>query len=154
MKKLQNPPKTLIIIVIILGVGLLLKFVILPCVFDKKDEKVTIEKAEKSKDDRYLTIINATDQVINEIYVTIGEGTEIEKRKNPNENTVLIKISDAYDEYDTFTVALIDRYGFKYEKSVSDVKKTGRTEVKITEDDHVKQKGDWKRKIDKFFNGD
>ena len=119
--------------VIILGVGLLLKFVILPRVSDKKDEKVTIEKAEKSKDDRYLTIINATDQVINEIYVTIGEGTEIEKRKNPNENTVLIKISDAYDEYDTFTVALIDRYGFKYEKSVSDVKKTGRTEVKITE---------------------
>lgn len=42
----------------------------------------------------------------------------------------------------------------KYEKSVSDVKKAGRTEIKITEDDSVKQKGDWKRKIDKFFNGD
>ena len=143
----------LVIVAIIVGVGLLLKFGILDLP-GKKDEKVTIEKAEKSKDDRYLTIINATDQVINEIYVTIGEGTEIEKRKNPNENTVLIKISDAYDEYDTFTVALIDRYGFKYEKSVSDVKKNGRTEIKITEDDRVKQKGDWKRKIDKFFNGD
>ncbi len=141
------------IVVIILVLLAFIKFGI-PQLPGKKDEKVTIEKAEKSKDDRYLTIINATDQVINEIYVTIGEGTEIEKRKNPNENTVLIKISDVYDEYDTFTVALIDRYGFKYEKSVSDVKKTGRTEVKITEDDHVKQKGDWKRKIDKFFNGD
>lgn len=142
-------------IMAILAVIGVVHFVIRPKVFPKKnDAKITVEEAEKSKDERYLTIINATNQVINEVYVTVGEGTEIKKKENPNENTILVKISDAYDEYDTFTVTLIDRYGLKYEKSVSDVKKAGRTEVKITEDDSVKQKGDWKRKIDKFFNGD
>lgn len=142
------------VIMTILAIAGVIRFVIIPRLPGKNDEKVTIEKAEKSKEDRYLTIINGTDQVINEVHVTVGEGTEIEKKDNPNENTILVKIADAYDQYDTFTVTLIDRYGLKYEKSVSDVKKTGRTEVKITEDDGVKQKGDWKRKIDKFFNGD
>lgn len=49
---------------------------------------------------------------------------------------------------------LKDRYGFLYEKEISDVKEKGRTEVKLTEKDKVKQKGDWKRKIDQIFNGD
>ncbi len=112
--------------------------------------------AQKNTKDRYLTIINATEQTINEIHVTVGEGTEIESmtRKNPDAESLSIKIPEAYNEYTEFTVTLIDRYDLKYQKTISNVPLKGRSEVKITKDDYVKEKGDLKDKIDKFFNGD
>ena len=118
--------------------------------------RVNNDKAEKDTQGRYLTIINDTKQVINEVHITVGEGTEIEQsyQENPDENSFSIEIPKDYDEYETFTVIFIDRYGLKYQEKVTNVKERGRTEVKITEDDYVKQDGDFKRKIDKFFNGD
>ena len=114
----------------------------------KTKDKSGVENdiAEKKEDERYLTIVNKTGQVINEVHITVGEGTEINAahKVNPKE----------YTEYDVFGVILEDRYGFLYEKEISDVKKAGRTEVPITKKDKVKRKGDWKRKIDQFFNGD
>lgn len=116
--------------------------------------RITNDAAEKNTDERYLTIINETEQIINKVYVTVGEGTEIEHayQNNPDEKSFSIKIPEAYKEDKTFTVTLIDRYDLKYEKIVSDVAEKGRTEVKITTDDYVKQRGDWKRKIDRLFN--
>lgn len=95
-------------------------------------------------------------QIINEVYITVGEGTEINAahKVNPKKESFSVKIPDDYDEYSIFHVTLKDRYGFLYEKEISDVKEKGRTEVKLTEKDKVKQKGDWKRKIDQIFNGD
>lgn len=118
--------------------------------------RIPNDKAEKDEKNRYLTIINETNQVINEVHITVGEGTEIEHgyQKNPDENSFSIKIPKEYDEYEAFTVTLIDRYELKYQKEVTDIKEKGRTEVKITEDDYVEQDGDFKRKIDRFFNGD
>ena len=115
---------------------------------DKNDDAEKINK-------RALTIINETEQIINEIHVTVGEGTEIEnmQRKNPDAESLSIKIPKEYNEYTTFTVTLVDRYGLNYQKTVDNVAPKGRTEVKITEDDYVKEKGDLKDKIDKFFNG-
>ena len=97
-----------------------------------------------------------TGQIINEVYITVGEGTEINAahKVNPKKESFSVKIPDDYDEYSIFHVTLKDRYGFLYEKEISDVKEKGRTEVKLTEKDKVKQKGDWKRKIDQIFNGD
>nr|WP_317283958.1 hypothetical protein [uncultured Sellimonas sp.] len=120
------------------------------------NSRVTNDKAEKDEKNRYLTIINGTNQVINEVHITVGEGSEIEHsyQENPDENSFSVKIPKQYDEYKEFVVTLIDRYGLKYEKKVTDIKENGRTEVKITEDDYTKQKGDTKRKIDQFFNGD
>lgn len=122
----------------------------------KSKAKVTNDSAEKKKYERYLTIINKTGQVINEVHITVDEGTEIEAayQKNPNEDSFSVKIPKEYKEYSIFDIILEDRYGFQYEKKISDVKKTGRTAVSITEKDKVKQKGDWKRKLDQVFNGD
>lgn len=116
------------------------------------------DEAQKEKNGRYLTVINATDQIINEVHVYVGEGTEIESAKQKNiaedETSFSILIPKDYKEYDTFTVELVDRYENKYRKNQTDVKKKGRTEVKITKDDKMKQKGSLKRSIDQFFNGD
>ncbi len=129
------------------------------CNKDKKESKskVTNDSAEKKKNhERFLTIVNKTGQVINEVYVVVGKGTEIDAmhKKNPEKNSFSIKIPKEYNEYPDFKVILEDRYGFQYEKKVDNVQKTDRAEVEITEKDKVKQKGDWKRKIDQAFNGD
>lgn len=142
---------TLVILVVVAGFGVFNHIT-------NKDgsSRVGNDNAEKDTQGRYLTIINDTNQVINEVHITVGEGTEIEQsyQKNPDENSFSVEIPKDYDEYETFIVIFIDRYGLKYQEKVTNVKERGRTEVKITEDDYVKQDGDLKRKIDKFFNGD
>lgn len=112
------------------------------------------DKAEKKDNKRWLTIINDTDEIINEVYVLVGEGTELSHayRKNPDTKSFSIEISKEYNEYDKFTITLIDRYEMKYEKMIENVDVKGRTEVIISKEDYVKQKGDLKRKIDRFFN--
>lgn len=117
-------------------------------------EKRINEKALTDKKGRYLTIINDTEQVINDVRVTLKSGTEIESlgKKNPEERSFSFKIPIAYNEYDVFIVSLTDVFGLKYEKEVRGVSKAGRTDVVLTEDDYVKRRGDLKRRIDKFFN--
>lgn len=142
---------TVVILAVVVGFG------VFNYILNKDgSSRVNNDKAEKDTQGRYLTIINDTKQVINEVHITVGEGTEIEQsyQENPDENSFSIEIPKDYDEYETFTVIFIDRYGLKYQEKVTNVKERGRTEVKITEDDYVKQDGDFKRKIDKFFNGD
>lgn len=120
------------------------------------DSRITNDAAEKDEEGRYLTIINNTNQIINEVHITIGNGTEIEemKQKNPDEKSFSIEIPEQYSEYDTFVVTVIDRYDMKYQKEVKEVKEKGRTEVEINEENYIKEKGDFWGKIHKFFNGD
>ena len=140
----------LIVVPIVIVISVIVAFNI------KKDSRKTNDAAEKDTDGRYLTIINDTEQIINDVYVTVGNGTEIEKmrQKNPDEKSFSIEIPKDYSEYNTFTVTLIDRYDMKYEKVVNDVKAKGRTEVKINKENYVKEKGDFLNGVDKFFNGD
>ncbi len=123
---------------------------------DEGDSRVTNEEAEEDKEERYLTIINDTGEVLNEVRIFVGEGSEIESayQKNPDETSFSIKIPEEFEEYDTFTIVFIDRYEFKYEKTISGVATEGRTEVKISQDDYIKQDGDTFKKIEKWFNGD
>ena len=125
-------------------------------IINKKDSRISNDAAEKDKNGRYLTIINNTNQIINEVHIKVGNGTEIEEMKqiNPDEKSFSMKMPSQYSEYETFTIVLIDRYDMKYQKEVSEVRKKGRTEVEITEENYVKEKGDFFDKIDKFFNGD
>ncbi len=118
--------------------------------------KTTNDEAEKDAKGRYLTIINETDQIINEVHIAVGEGTEIEdmELENPDETSFSIKIPDQYSEFDAFKVVLIDRYEMAYTKNVTDVPLTGRTEVVISKDDYLETKGDFWKKVNKFFNGD
>lgn len=121
-----------------------------------KDTRKSNDDAEKDEKGRYLTIVNETDQIINEVHITVGDGTEIEdmKQTNPDESSFSIEIPKQYSEYSTFTVTLIDRYDLKYVKKVNDVADKGRTEVVITEDAYVEEKGDFWDKVNKWFNRD
>lgn len=121
-----------------------------------KDSRKSNDNAEKDEKGRYLTIINDTDQIINEVHVTVGDGTEIEdmKQTNPDETSFSIEIPKQYSEYNTFVVTLIDRHDLKYIKEVTDVPDKGRKEVKITADNYVEEAGDFWDKINKWFNGD
>lgn len=116
--------------------------------------RTTNDKAEKDEKSRYITIINDTKKTINEVHIYVGVGTEIEKayQKNPDEKSFSIEIPQEYDEYEEFKVSLVDNYERVYEKTVKKVKKTGRTEVTINENDYIQQEGDWKSKVFEFFN--
>lgn len=123
---------------------------------DLGNAAVSNVEAEKHKDKRYLTIINETEQIINEVYVYYGDGEEAEtmREDEPDNNSFSIPIPEELSDYDEFKVTLIDRYGFKYEKTVKNVDSKGRTNVKISEKNKVQQKGDFFRSIEQFFNND
>lgn len=118
------------------------------------NSRVSNDVAQKDINGRYLNIINDTNQIINEVRLFTTDGTEIKRgyQHNPDEKNFSIKIPKSYEEYDEFYVTIIDRYGIKYEKQISSVKIKGLTPVKISENDYVKQDGDWKKKLDRFFN--
>ena len=111
-------------------------------------------RAEADKNNKSITIINDTQQIINDVYIYVGEGTEIVHKKNPDNNNILITIPKEFINYDSFKITLFDRYGLKYEKEIYGIEKPGRIEVRITKNDYIKQKGDWKKNIDKKFNND
>lgn len=131
-------------------------FMVIAMIFAGCSDGNSNDAAEKDENGRYLTINNQTNQIINEVNVTVGEGTEIEsmRQTNPDEVSFSIEIPKQYSEYTTFTVTLIDRYNLKYQKTVTDVKPKGRTEVTINEGDYIEQDGDWMNRLDQFFNGD
>lgn len=105
---------------------------------------------------RYLTIVNETGQVLNEVRVMTGEGTEIEamRQLEPDAASFSIKIPKSYSGHSSFTVLLTDRYDLKYRKTVDNVSSTGMTEISISQADYIKEKGDFWDKVEKFFNGD
>lgn len=115
-------------------------------------EKRMNEKALTDKKGRYLTIINDTEQVIKDVRVTLETGAEIESlgKQNLDTRSFSVEIPEDLKEEDVFIVSFTDEYGMKYEKEVRGVPKAGRTDVVLTEDDHVKRSGDFKRKIYKF----
>ena len=118
---------------------------------EKRIEKRFNEKVLTDKEGRYLTINNETEQVIKDVRVTLETGAEIESlgKKNPDEPSFTVEIPKYLKEEDVFIVSFTDEYGMKYEKEVR-VPKAGRTAVELTEDDHVKRSGDFKRNIYKF----
>lgn len=133
-----------VLAVLIIGAGI---FVI----YDRKDSNDYAQNHGRS-----LTIINETGQVINEIHVTVGKGTEVEdmQRKNIDKKSLSIKIPKNYADRHKFTVILVDRYEVQYKKTVKNVLDKGPTEVVVSEKDIVKESNSVKKKIDKFFNGD
>lgn len=145
------------VIFIIVAIILLLTIIgIVFVIFTGNNTKTLNDDAEKNENSRYLTIINKTNQIINEVHITVGNGTEIEnmKQTNPDETSFSIEIPKQYSEYKTFTVILIDRYELKYVKEINNVSDKGRTEVVVTEEDYVEGEGDFWNKVDKWFNGD
>lgn len=78
----------------------------------EKNEVISNVEAEKHKDKRYLTIINETEQIINEVHVYFGDGEEADtmKREKLEQESFSIQIPEELLNYDEFKVTLIDRY--------------------------------------------
>ena len=129
-------------------------FILTGCSLFKKDQTVSNSTAVVNKKERIVTIINDTNQVINEFHLNVGKGTELSeyKKNNIDENSFSIKIDKKYDSKKEFTFMLIDNYGMTYEKKVK-VPLNKTTEIVIHENDNIKQKNDIWRKINKWFNG-
>lgn len=146
--------KALVIFGIVIALIAVIAIVI--TIITPSDPVLDNDDAQKDTQGRYLTIINDTEQIINEVHITVGDGTEIESMKveKPDEISFSLEIPQAYEEYTTFTITLVDRYDLKYQKEISNVRTTGRTEVKLTEEHYVEEKGDWWDKVNKWFNGD
>lgn len=104
----------------------------------------------KEQDERSITVINETEEVLKDITIKVDKGTEVAKLKEPNpeETSVSITIPKEYEEHKEFKVVVTDLYGGVYEKDKTISKPTGRFEVTVTKDD-LKKSGNI---LDKIFN--
>lgn len=148
-----------VIIVIICAIALIgLGIGIHNCILNSANSKTAIEKdAAKAriKKDRSVTVINNTNsKYIKESSLLTDKGVLIDhKDLIKNENIVFKNFdkNNAYEDEKKFKIILIDRYGLKYER-VFESNAESNTDVVVTENDYVKQKGDSKRKLERAIN--
>ena len=107
---------------------------------------------EPVMDHRNLTIVNDTDEVINQLRILLEDRTEIYSETNPEDKSVLVPIDDAYKKYSVFIVELIDNYDRLYSKKQDNVPEVGRTAITVTKEDRVKQEGDGWKDLSDWFN--
>lgn len=109
------------------------------------------DSAEKDEDqNRYVTIVNETDQVINKVVIEADSGTEVAREENPKDKSFSLKIPKEYEEHTEFTILVQDRYDYVYEEEITFEEAYGRQEVVIDTKNKVKDGNLW----DKIFNGD
>lgn len=114
-------------------------------------DEVSNKTALKDKSNRYITVINNTDQVIDHLYIYTGKGIEVENRKNLDNKDISYKIDDAYKKYNKFTVVLVDRYERDYKKTAT-IKSKGTTEVEVKKSDMISK--DAFKNFSALLNGD
>jgi hypothetical protein len=122
--------------------------------FSGCSSKKKVDDVINDENHRNIVVVNQTKQVINEAFIEVGEGMQIENSfvKNPDEKSFSIEISDDYSKYSEFKVVLVDNYKVVYEKVLSDVPEKGLTEAVVTEKDQVDKSEDWWTTIEKFIN--
>lgn len=143
-------------IVVLIALALAAGAALVTAALLSRDTRKSNDSAEKDTAGRYLTVVNRTDQIINRVYVSVGDGSQIEdmQQTNPDEESFSIPIPGQYSGYTDFTVTLVDRYDMKYVRQVTGVPSTGRTEVVITGDDYVRSRGDTWSWVERLLNGD
>ena len=114
------------------------------------DKSMSNEKAEKS-DERTITIINETGSDIKSLDIQTEDGTSILQNEKEYKDNCSWLISDSWDDYSNFIIVLNDKYGMTYKKLVN-VDDSGRSSVKVTADDYVKNDGDWHKIVSKWFD--
>lgn len=126
------------------------------CSLFKNRTDINNEEAVVDEENRTITIVNKTNQVINELHVYVGEGTELMEFRMTNleETSISKKLSKDYDKFEKFSIVLVDRYGLDYGKEDVSVKLKGNTEIIIDESNHIEKDGDFYKKIIKWVNGD
>ncbi len=149
--------KKVILIVLIVGVVGALGYYFFVNQSDARPEGTVsnIEAQEQKKEKRFITIINGTNLTLKCIEVTAGDGVDIGiKIDDPDEKSYSVEIEEAWEDYTDFTITFTDVYDLHYIKTISDVPVSGKTDVKITQDDYVEYDGDWFRRLEKKANGD
>ncbi|MFU2206920.1 hypothetical protein [Streptococcus pluranimalium] len=121
-------------------------FLLIGC--SKSNSNESAEKKEHK--DRFVTVVNDTDQILKRIVVKIDKGTEIKEIDRPKKKSISIKIPREYEEHTNFTIEAEDRYHAIYKKEKVIKSKKGRYEIVIKEDDIVSEGN----RISKFLNGD
>lgn len=120
---------------------------------NKSIEKQTA--GARRKDCRSVTIINKTDEkLIKECRLTTADGVLVHIDKEKKEDNIVFQDFDskkAFKDAKMFKVILIDRYGLRYEK-IFEAADKGNTDVIVEQTDFVSQKGDFFKKVIKFFN--
>lgn len=121
---------------------------VLGCLFLTACGEKSAESQENEK--RFITVINKTKQVINELTITVDGGTEIVFVENWDEKSESFEIPEEYAEHIDFTVTLVDPYKGVYEKEVTIEDEKGRHEVTVKKSD-MTEEGDV---ISRKLNGD
>ena len=143
----------ILIVFLLLGGGM---YVYKHYIDDEGRTRVSNDEAEKNEEKRYLTIVNKTGKIINEVHVYVGDGTEIKEayQENPDEKSFSVEIPEQYIEYKKFTVELVTNHDLLYRKVKKKVKATGRTEVSVKEENRIEQDGDFFNELEEAMNGD
>lgn len=136
---------------ILLAIGLVFGGFIIGRKTSNNNQGVSVSDAEKDKENRYLTIVNETDKVINEITIMLEDGTEIDSINNPDKDSITIQIDDAFSEHKDLVVKMVDNYDRLYMKA-SETSLKGRSTIAISQEDYVQQEGDWWKNISEWFN--
>lgn len=120
---------------------------------NKSVEKQVVEA--RKKDYRSVTIINKTDEkLIKECRLTTADGSLVDTVKEVKDENIVLQNFDskkAFKNERMFKVILIDHYGLRYEK-IFEAAEKGNTDVIVEKTDYVSQKGDFFKKVIKFFN--
>lgn len=134
----------------------ILLFCIVSCLFFscKKNPIRAIIEARQS-DEKSVVVINHTDsKYITECKLTTEIGEPIGYKKDIEDETIIFSEFDkkhVFDNESTLKIVMIDRHKIKYEK-IFTVNAKGATTVEITENDYVKQKNDFGKKLERFIN--
>lgn len=121
---------------------------------NKESTETVMEKVHK-EEYRSISIVNETnEQFIKEAILYTAEGNRIASiQQIENENIVFDNFDKdrSFVAINDFEIVLIDRFDFKYQKSFSTLEK-GLTTIHITEEDLVKEKGNWIKKVKRWLN--
>ena len=134
----------------------ILLFCIVSCLFFscKKNPIKEIIEARQS-DEKSVVVINHTySKYITECKLTTEIGEPIGYKKDVEEETIIFSEFDqkhVFENESSLKIVMIDRHKIKYEKFFT-VNAKGVTTVEITEKDYVKQKKDFWKKLERWFN--
>ena len=124
------------------------------CSYFKNKNNLDNKEAVTNEEKRTVTIVNKTDEVINEFHFYEGEGTELKEyeRENIDEESFSFVLDKDYKKHNKFSVVLVDCYGLHYGKENVVIEKEGNTEIVITKEDYLEKKGDFWKKWDRLLN--
>ncbi|WP_203265949.1 hypothetical protein [Streptococcus uberis] len=94
--------------------------------------------AEKNKNkEKFITIVNGTGEVWNEVSITDKKETDILKKENIKfkNKSFTVKIPKEFAGEEQYIVKIKDRYNYEYTKKLTYKEEIGRKSIKITDKD-------------------